>query len=526
MTSPAFLPAGMLLGLLLVTACGSGSTTTEPGGSGGEQDAVGGASSGGAGDRASSGGGGHAAVTDGSAVPVYEPPTWPALPDGPCRFTLAPTSSLCGGRPNCPVLLDAQFAGDAVTRHLDMAATRSGAAYLVFSSTYPSTASHCLFSVDATGSSNVTLNPFAPPPSTAGMLGKAVALATDADEGPHALLGDDSKILHFRRSGADWTSETLPLPAGQTGFAISGVVASNAGISFLVGSHPPEPGYYRSFTLQLFSGSGAGVWQTTQVFAGADTQELISSALSVDATGAVVATYRTRFDLSAGSLGYATYLWRDGMTSALSAPGPTLDGAFLQTPGDSTTKDSALRFADDDGVHLVLPRDGDLPRALVVPGSAYVPVGGCPVAGIGLSGAGPPTCGGHAGEMCTLRGSTLLLIQGPQRTEDGALWFAYSRQDVDQDVVLRDYSSGGMDPLAYCAADVKADRTTSNLYIARAASADASAIELRLKVPVSSSGMPGALMSDVRFQARGDRLFLAYGAQAHYRYLVLDAGRL
>jgi len=357
------------------------------------------------------------------------------------------------------------------------------------------------------------------------MYGKAVALATDAADGPHALIGGDGDILHFSQSGADWTSEMLPLPTGQTGFTVSSVVSSKAGISVLVGSHPPDPGYYRSFTLQLFSGSGAGAWQATQVFAGAGSQELLSSALSVDATGAVVATYGTRLDLSSGSLGYASYLWRGGMTSALATPSPTMDGALLQTPGDSTTKDSVIRFIDNDGVQLVLPRPGDPPRALVVPGSAHIPLDGCPVGGFDR-GNRPLTCGGHAGKMCTLRGSTLLLTQGPERTDDGAIWFVYARQDIEQDVVLRDYNSGGIDALTYCAADVTADRTTSNLYVARAASADATVVELRLKVPLSPSGMSGSLDTEARFQARGNRLFLAYGVGYPYRYLVLDAGRL
>jgi len=528
-----------LVGLLLLTACGSSSGpapmgTDGPGGGSGAAGGAwpGGASSGGASPGragANSGGGGHGGAADRSpsadtGVPVYQPPTWPSLPDGPCKFALAPTSSLCGGS-YCPVLVDAQFGGDAVTKRLDMAATASGAAYLVFAGTYPSTASHCLFSVDRTGSSQMTLNPFAPSPSAAGMSGKAVALATDTTDGPHALIGGDSEILHFSQSGAAWTSEMLPLPSGQTGFAVSSVVSSPSGIALLVGSHPPEPGYYRSFTLQLFSGSGAGAWQTSQVLAGAGTQELMSSALSVDATGAVVATYRTRLDLSSGSLGYATYLWRGGMTSALSTPSATMDGALLQTPGDATTKDSVVRFGDSNGVQLVLPRPGDAPRALLVPGSARIPVDGCPVAGFD-GGNRPLTCGGHAGKTCTLKGSTLPLTLGPQRTDDGAIWFVYTRQDIEQDVVLRDYNSGGSDALTYCAADVTADRTTSNLYIARAASADASRVELRLKVPLSSSGTPGMLESEARFLARGNRLFLAYGVRYPYRYLVLDASRL
>jgi hypothetical protein len=405
-----------------------------------------------------------------------------------------------------------------------MAATASGIAYLVFAGTYPSAASHCLFSVDRTGSSQVTLNPFSPSPSAAGVSGKAVALATDASDGPHALIGGDNDILHFSQSAAGWTSEMLPLPTGRTGFAVSSVASSKAGISLLVGSHPPGAGYYRSFTLQLFSGSGSGAWQATEVFAGAGTQELMSSALSVDATGAVVATYRTRLDLSSGSLGYATNLWRDGMTSALSTPSPTVDGSLLQTPGDPTTKDSAVRFVDDEGVHLVLPRADALPRALVVPGSARVPVSGCPVDFD--RGSRPLNCAGHAGETCTLKGSSLTLMHGPERTDDGALWFAYWRQDIDQDVTLRDYNSGGMDALTYCAADVKADRTTANLYVARAASAEASLIELRLKIPLSSSGMPTTVETEARFQARGNRLFLAYGVRYPYRYLVLDANRL
>jgi len=135
-------------------------------------------------------------------------------------------------------------------------------------------------------------------------------------------------------------------------------------------------------------------------------------------------------------------------------------------------------------------------------------------------------CEGHAGATCTLKGSTLLLVQGPERTDDGALWFVYSRQDIDHDVVLRDYNSGGMDALTYCAADVEVERTTSALYVARAASAEASTVELRLKVPLTSVSTPGGLVTDARFQARGNRLFLAYGSASPYRYLVFDASRL
>lgn len=545
------LEAIRVAGLLLAAACGSGHGTTGTGGAGaggvgsdGRAGAAGshgssgsgGAGGGGAGPGsggavsggAGGGGRGGGGSAGGAGIPVYTAPTWPALPDGPCKFVISPSNGLCGGRASCPALVDGQFGGDATATYLDMVATAAGGTHIVFAGIYPATASNCLFSVDPAGASKVAVNPFFPAPTSLASAAPGAALATDASDGPHAFLGSNGQILHFRQSGASWVSDALSLPTELTGFSISGVVSSTAGISVLIGGHPPDPGYYRSYKLQLYSGSGAGAWQPTQVFDGAGAEELLSSRLSVDTTGATVAAYDTRLDLSSGSVGYATYLWRGGTTSPLSTPSPTLDGAVLVTVGDATTKDSVVSFTDDAGVHVIAPRAGDVPRALVVPGTTRVPLDGC-AAGSFDRGSRPMSCYGHGGESCTLKGSNLLWSLGPRRTDDGALWFFYARQDVEQDVVLRDFTGGGSDPLTYCIADVKADRTTSNAFVARVASAQASAAELRLTMPLAASTMAASGSAQPAFQARGHRLFLAHGAgttSSPYRYLVLDASRL
>ena len=459
-------------------------------------------------------------------MPVYPDPTWPSLSDGPCKIAVASSGGLCGGRADCPVVLDARLAGDAATSYLDLVGTPSGRGYVVFSGTYPSLASHCLFSIDRNGASTVAVSPFFLPPASAGQTYGAVALAADSSENPHAILGAGGQILHYQQGGAGWVSDALPVPSGLTEFTVAGVASSTTGIFVSVSDHPPDPGYYRSFKVQLFSGSGAGTWQSTPVFDGAGTQELLAPALGLDAMGAPVLIYDARLDLGGGGLGYATYLWRNGMTSALSTPTAALRGAILQTPGDATTADNAVRFDDDQGIHLVIPRAGAAPDSMLIPGTARVPLDGCPVGGFDR-GSMPRTCQGHGGESCTLKGAALLLADGPRRTDDGTIWFAYAMQRIDEDVTLRDYSSGGPDANTYCFADLKADRTTTDLYIARL-SPHAAMVDLRLRVPLGGAPQFNAA-SGVRLQTRGDQLFVAYrvgDSTASYRYLVLDATRL
>ncbi|HEX2661056.1 MAG TPA: hypothetical protein VHU40_22405, partial [Polyangia bacterium] len=366
---------------LVAASCGASAGGAGSGGRGGgdaggaASGGRGGAASGGAGGVASggaggaAGGAGGATGTGGAAPPLYPEPARPALPDGPCKFVSAPSANLCGGGANCPVLVDGQFAGDGPTTNLDMVATAAGGAHIVFAGAAPSTISHCLFSVDATGASKAAVNPF--PSGTPA----TTALATDTADAAHVLVGaSGGTLVHLRQVGTDWASDALPTANERTAHTVVGVASTKAGIFALVSSHPPDAGYYRSFNLQLFSGTGAGSWQATQVFDGAGMRELLLSGLSVDASGAPAAMYETRQDLSVGVLGYASYLWRGGMTSTVGNPSATLGGALLQTVGDSITKDSAIRFTDADGYHLILPRDGEAPRALLVPGTALVPV--------------------------------------------------------------------------------------------------------------------------------------------------------
>ena len=315
------------------------------------------------------------------SVPVYQPATTPPLPDGPCKFSAAPATSLCSGRAGCPAVVDAQLAGDAATQGLDLAVTTSGGAHVTFASTYPSAAGNCLFTIDPAGADNVTLNPFGPAPTLAGYSGPTVSLATDRDDGPHAFLSANTGLRHYYPSGTSWLSETIPLPVANVGATVWGALGAKGAMAVLVGSHPSDPGYYRLFALHLFSSSdGGGTWQTTQVFDGAGTQELMSASLSSDATGELVATYDTRLDLSsaATTLGYAAYLWRGGSTSSLSTPSATWEGELLHTPGDATSQDSVVRFSDTQGIHLVFPRAGQAPRDLLVPGTAPAPLGRLP----------------------------------------------------------------------------------------------------------------------------------------------------
>ena len=96
-------------------------------------------------------------------------------------------------------------------------------------------------------------------------------------------------------------------------------------------------------------------------------------------------------------------------------------------------------------------------------------------------------------------------------------------------MTLRDWTSGGSDALTYCAADVTAERTTSSIYIARAASPDAATAELRLRLPVVPTDTPSVVSTEARVKARGNKLVLAYrtgNSAAPYRYLVFDTSRL
>jgi hypothetical protein len=318
-------------------------------------------------------------------------------------------------------------------------------------------------------------------------------------------LGRHPSILARYGNIATWPSGAMTTGSGRAGAP----------------SEPPPP------RAQLYSGMGNGAWQNTQVFDGAGAQELLLSGLSVDASGATVATYETRQDLAANVLGYASYLWRGGTTATLSTPNATSNGALLQTVGSSITKDGALRLVDANGYHVILPRDGDVPRSVMIPGTTPVPTAGCPVTN--LTHNNPSKCMGHSGETCTLKGSNLLLTTEPLRTGDGALWVIFARQDSEQDVVLRDYTSGVSDPLVYCATDVEADRTTSNLYVARLASAQATTADVRLRIPLPSGPIGFTTGAESRFRARGNRLFLAYRfgtSTSPYRYLVLDTSLL
>lgn len=507
------------------TGGGQGDAAGGAGGSGSGGIAAGGTGSGGRGGDGASGGVGGSIAT--GTVPVYEPPSGPVLAGGACRFAAAPAASLCAGRAGCPVLVDAQFGGDAATRALDLVATDSGGAHLVFAGTYPAGASHCLFTVDPAGAATITADPFGGPPASPGASGAAVALGNDSRDRPHAFMSAGTGLRHFHTATTGWTSETLPLPVAHVDANVWSALSMSGGMFALVGSHPPDAGYYRSFNLHLFSSTDdGGSWQTTRVFDGGGTQELLgAAALSVDAAGQVVATYDTRLDLAGGGLGYAAYLWRGGSTATLSTPSPTWQGEMLRTPGDAASKDSVVKVTDGEGVHLVFPRVGQLPRALVVPGTTAAALTGCPVS---FAAGMPPTCSGHAGASCTLKGASLIFASQPQRTDDGAVWFLFARQDVEQDVVLRQYTSGVSDPLMYCTADVKADRTTTNLYVARVAAGAAATAEVRLRIPLGGPGS-SLLTTEARVRPSGNKLVLAYrfgAANAPYRYLVFDTGRL
>jgi hypothetical protein len=117
---------------------------------------------------------------------------------------------------------------------------------------------------------------------------------------------------------------------------------------------------------------------------------------------------------------------------------------------------------------------------------------------------------------------------GPRRTDDGAIWFGYAVAELDQDVVLYETCTTIGGYTCRCDAEVTADRSFRTLFLARAATAAATDVELRYEIPLARSVNP--MGNAFRLETRGNLLYVGYddslGDPTVFRYLVLDWTRL
>ena len=510
-------------GTLFLGGCGSQNATpnNDAGGTGtGGIGGVGGR--GGAGGAAGAGVGGGLVGTGGQARgPVgYDPPQFPSLSGAPCPFTVAPASTLCGGRANCPVVTDAEI-DDASTIY---AAPAPSAGYAMY--TTQSTPTHlCFLTLTSSGASQAVVDPF---PITGN---GSVPMVSDPAGAPHAFVGTAAGISHLHQSSpGTWISDTLD-PGGQELGGWGNVVSTNTGLAVLFTTHPPLTGGLMPEVVRLATGDGSGSWTYDDVFDTAAASGVWDPTVAVDHDGRPAVFFETE---AVTNYAQSLYAWRAG---GVAAPftGPVVSRLATFQAAATTSADAGpiISEVDADGLHVWLFRGGALARDAGLAGA---------FAGEQLTGCGPISsvrgtpnqgCPGSNNMACTMRGDGFYsYAHALGNTADGTTWAVYMVEHADVDGTIRHSCTSGPDSSCSCSLQVVTDRTTADLFVARVPAADAAGgLEPRLRVRLGAT-INTETDGIASVAARGSLLYVVTtmlagpAAGTPNRYLIIDTSRL
>lgn len=424
--------------------------------------------------------------TDTGVVDTAPPP--PTFEDS--TLTTACTSSRQS--PAAPVSLEATFTCQALGGTLSVAASDGHIGAVAFSSDGPAAP----FLLESSNTLSVNGGP-------AGARSVAIlAFAMD-----HAFLVGDSVpglgVAFYAPIRSGWMREAVRTSLAGAPPSLAGAALAANGHAFVL---------YDRFDvskLELRERDADGTWNapvtigdvaSASVVVGADSVPHVLM-LTTSPTGD-----QTAFGVSEWQAGTGARAWDVNLSRFAGGKLPAV------TSADGTI---ALAIKTVGGVHLVTSKAGRAADELL-PDTRNLAVSGCPALPFSGAGVMGPT-------TCTEKGRGTSAGLAAAATTDGALWVAYSSDDVDRDVTQQCAPFEGS---IQCFSTPGADRSKAEVVLVkRAASGATSSIVWR-------APLVGHAGSRLALDARGTNLHLAFAGdetpatKSTIHYMILDATKL
>jgi hypothetical protein len=417
-----------------------------------------------------------------------------------CAVALQPPDALCPAGGACPVVVSATLGCSELGDVSSVAAGAADRGFVAFARIVDSV-HQMLFTIDPAGGSGAEDAP--PSEYTADVVSDGAG--TPSLIGTKALSPDEDGLVWFTRIGPQWTADTIvsePHVTSNGPYSSYGEAVAADGRRYVLYAND-----YSALSLAS-AAPGEATFSSTVV----SDAHFADNALALDGAGVPYALYwvhrpdpRTGRDLMfrAGAAAAQPVYFNPngndfGTSLALAVPGAGGAGAA-----------PVVSLNLEDGIHLLAPASG----AYGDQSFPLVSTTGCP----DFHGVLNPSCAD--GEKCTARGSGATGAHVLARTDDGQVWLAWIRQDVDQDFVIERRCSP---PGCTCELKLTADRSTAQLQLASVPATGPAA--LRFAAPL------GNVYPHLSASARGQRLYFAIDAGIPtvdgVRYLVLDTTKL
>jgi len=366
-------------------------------------------------------------------------------------------------------------------RGVNVAAGAAGVGYVTFAGT--NTIVGRLATVAATGDVS-----FEEPP----MLNTIVLV--DA-AGVPSVVGDSGGGLKFYRVDAQgWWGEQVTSPPSFTSYRI---VAAR----FTAGGQAHVAHYVSDGFIRLATRDTAGGWTQTDVVQ-TRIGSLATLALAIDAVDRPHVVFQVEENKT------TLTDWRPGVAASTAAFLPVTYPVGAAPSGDSI----AMSGLTAGGIRVLVPQPGSAARDMTLPGTPALVISGCPLVS-GASGTVPPT-------PCTETGDGVT-AHALAATPEG-LWIAYIQFHVDRDAVqhCEPFEDGA--PIQ-CHKDVKADRSTARLLLARVPTDASSSPAIVWQRPIDTNQADA-----VSLDARQSQLSLAvfpngFVLPSIIQYLAFDA---
>jgi hypothetical protein len=417
-----------------------------------------------------------------------------------CAVALQPPDALCPTGGACPVVVNATLGCSEIGDVSSVAAGAGDRGFVAFARIVDPV-HQMLFTIDPAGGSGAENAP--PYDNTADVVTDGAG--TPSLIGMKALSPDEDGLVWFTRADTQWTVDTIasePHVTPNGPYSSYGEAVAADGRRYVLYTSDYSP-------LSLASAAAGETAFSSTVVSDA---HFADNALALDGAGVPYALYwihrpdpRTGRDLmfrAGAAAAQAVYFDPNGndlgTTLALAVPGAGGAGDW-----------PVVSFNLEDAIHVQVPAGGSYVEQTI----PTVTTTGCP----DYRGVPHPQC--VDGQKCTARGSGALGTHVLARTDDGQVWLAWIRQDVDQDLVIeRRCTPGG----CTCQPTLTADRSSAQLQLASVPTTGPAA--LRFSAPL------GNAYPRLRASARGQRIYLAIDAGIPtldgVRYLVLDATKL